>query len=158
MNVLPLTESDRQHIRTVVRQFSGDDFTVSRGRKIYPFMCGGFIAWTEDGRAVGIATYELMGKVCELGLIEVFEKRRGTGTILVKSVEEAARKAGCKRLMLTTTNDNNEAMRFYEKLGYIKKAVHPGAMAEYRKIKPGIPLIGKNGIEIRDEIEYEKNL
>jgi hypothetical protein len=61
--------------------------------------------------------------------------------------------ANCKRLI--TTNDNLNALRFYQKRGLALVAVHRNALEESRRIKPEIPLIGSDGIPLRDEIELE---
>jgi ribosomal protein S18 acetylase RimI-like enzyme len=149
-----MTGADREHIKNIINKIDGG-FSVSRGRKIYPFDGDGFIAENDSGEAVGVAVYDVKGGQCELTLIEVFEKRAGAGTMLVDNVVKAAKNAGCTRLWLVTTNDNLDAMKFYEKLGFKQKAVYPGAMTGARKIKPSIPVTGKYGIEINDEIEYE---
>ena len=69
-------------------------------------------------------------------------------------VADAARE-GAKRLWLVTTNDNLDALRFYQRRGWRLSAVYPGSVVESRKIKPSIPEIGAYGIPIRDEIELE---
>jgi GNAT superfamily N-acetyltransferase len=76
----------------------------------------------------------------------------------MNAVVDEARKQNCERVFLATTNDNLHALRFYQKRGFELVAVHRGAVNESRKIKPGIPLIGNDGIPIRDEIELEMNL
>jgi len=50
------------------------------------------------------------------------------------------------------------ALGFYQKRGFELVAVHRGAVNESRKIKPSIPLVGMNGIPLRDEIELEIKL
>ena len=62
---------------------------------------------------------------------------------------------GGGRLWLVTTNDNLDALRFYQRRGLRITAVAAGAVDEARKIKPGIPLLGDHGIAIRDEITLE---
>lgn len=57
-----------------------------------------------------------------------------------------------------TTNDNTDAQRFYEHLVMKLVAVHPGAVNEARKLKPGIPELGLNNVPIRDELEYHWEL
>ena len=54
-----------------------------------------------------------------------------------------------------TTNDDLDAIRFYQRRGWTITAVHVNALAESRKIKPSIPEIGNYGIPLRDEIEFE---
>jgi hypothetical protein len=57
-----------------------------------------------------------------------------------------------------TTNDNLRALRFYQRRGLRLAALYPGAVEESRRLKPSIPLIGENGIPIRDELELELDL
>ncbi len=54
-----------------------------------------------------------------------------------------------------TTNDNLEALGFYQKHGFELVKVNRGALNESRKIKPVIPLIGMHGIPLWDELELE---
>ena len=54
-----------------------------------------------------------------------------------------------------STNDNIDALRFYQKAGFGIVAVHRHAVTLSRRLKPEIPLAGENGIPIRDEIELE---
>ena len=53
------------------------------------------------------------------------------------------------------TNDNLEALRFYQTRGLVLAAIHCNALERSRRIKPEIPLVGKHGIPLRDEIELE---
>ncbi|MFP3471139.1 GNAT family N-acetyltransferase, partial [Micrococcus sp. SIMBA_144] len=64
--------------------------------------------------------------------------------------------SGCSRITLITTNDNLAALKFYQKRGFVMTAIHRNAVEKARKIKPEIPLIGNDGIPIRDEIQLEK--
>lgn len=82
----------------------------------------------------------------------------GGNRALLAAVEEAARAAGCKRLWLITTNDNLAALRFYQRRGYALVAVHRAALDGARQLKPGIPLVGRSGVPLRDELELEKRL
>jgi hypothetical protein len=58
-------------------------------------------------------------------------------------------------LRVTTTNDNLNALRFYQRRGFRLAQVRPGAVDKARFIKPSISRIGEYGIPIRDEIELE---
>lgn len=79
----------------------------------------------------------------------------GIGTALIEAVRFCAIQQGCRRLFLTTTNDNIDAILFYQKRGFALANVRPGAVNASRLIKPEIPLIGYYGLPIRDEIEFE---
>jgi hypothetical protein len=50
------------------------------------------------------------------------------------------------------------ALRFYQKRGFVLVAVHRNALEQSRKLKPEIPLIGDDEIPLRDEIELEMML
>ena len=45
-------------------------------------------------------------------------ERRGVGMQLIKNVIDCAREAGCDCLRLLTTNDNLNAIGFYQKRGF----------------------------------------
>ena len=76
-------------------------------------------------------------------------------------VAEAARLAaemGCSRWVVTT-NDNVDALRFYQRRGFRLVAVRCGAVDDSRRtLKPSIPLAGDYGIPLRDEIELAQPL
>ena len=69
-----------------------------------------------------------------------------------------ARLALCKQVWLITTNDNIEAIHFYQRCGYDMVGLYHNALEESRKLKPQIPLVGSFGIPIKHEIEFRKNL
>lgn len=52
-------------------------------------------------------------------------------------------------------DDNLNALRFYQKRGFVLVAIYRNALDIARKLKPEIPLIGNDGIPLRDEIELE---
>ena len=136
----------------------GGEFIISRGRKLFPAELPGFYATDHKGEKVGLATYEIVGDQCELVTIDAFARYSGIGTELLARVREADESAGCRRLWLITTNDNVEAMRFYQRRGMSFAAVHVNAQEHSRTIKPAIPKIGFFKIPIRDEVEFEMTL
>jgi len=61
------------------------------------------------------------------------------------------------RLWVITTNDNVDALRFYQRRGFCLVAVHRGAVDRSRaSLEPEIPPVGAYGIPLRDEIELER--
>jgi ribosomal protein S18 acetylase RimI-like enzyme len=115
-----------------------------------------FVA-VRDGRVVGVATYVIDGDSCELLTLHVDDRFRGIGTALVDAVVAAAE--GCSRLWLITTNDNVDALRFYQRRGFTLVALHRGAVDDSRaRLKPEIAEIGDHGIPLRDELELERVL
>lgn len=105
------------------------------------------------GEWVGLVTCHIQGAECESVTLNSLYPATGIGTALVEAVKEAAQSANRRRLWLITTNDNLNALRFYQKRGFVLVAVHRNAVAEARK--PQIPAIGEHGIPLRDEIELE---
>ena len=135
----------------------GSNRVVSRGVIYYPQNLPGFVALL-NGEKVGLATYNIVNESCEIVTIDSMHPSTGVGTTLIESVKDVAIRSGCKRLWLITTNDNTNALRFYQKRGFVLVAVHRNALDQSRKLKPEIPSIGNDGIPLRDEIELEMML
>ncbi len=102
-----------------------------------------------------MVTYHTDGDECEVVTMNCLVKGVGIGSALLDAVKDVAASAKCKRLWLTTTNDNMAALRFYQKRGFSLVAVHRNALEQSRRLKPEIPWIGIDGIPLRDEIELE---
>jgi GNAT superfamily N-acetyltransferase len=154
VSVRPLEDVDRQWAGDQIARQWGARMIVSKGKMYYPDKLPGFVAFQGDER-VGLATYNIEAGDCELVSIQGLGDGHGAGSALLSAVKEAARSAGCRRLWLITTNDNLRALGFYQKRGMSLVAVYRNAMEAARKLKPQIPLIGLNGIPLRDEIELE---
>jgi len=90
--------------------------------------------------------------------LDCAKKGIGVGTALLNKVVETAKAGHCSRAWLVTSNDNTDAMRFYQQRGWNLVAVHMNAMDEARKLKPAIPLTGEHGIPLQHEIEFEVKL
>ncbi|HEX6580155.1 MAG TPA: GNAT family N-acetyltransferase [Actinomycetota bacterium] len=112
----------------------------------------------KDGRIVGVLTYIVEGDACEVLTLHVAERWVGIGSALLREVERLARAAGRRRVWLITTNDNLDALRFYQRRNFNLAALHVGGIVRDRKVKPEIPAIGEYGIFIHDELELEKRL
>ena len=53
-------------------------------------------------------------------------------------------------------NDNVDALRFYQRRGMRLVRLWPDAVTQARKLlKPEIPLVGADGITVRDELELD---
>jgi ribosomal protein S18 acetylase RimI-like enzyme len=157
MKIRRLSPEDLPSLREYWRKHWGDEFVVAHGVIYQPDSLDGFIA-LEGDEWLGDVIYVFSGADCEIVSIDSQRVGQGIGTRLINAVLEEARKRNCKRVFLITTNDNLNALGFYKKHGFEMVAIHRGAVNESRKIKPSIPLIGNNGIPLRDEIELEMNL
>ena len=108
-----------------------------------------------DQTRQGVITYHIADNACEIVTIDSLAPAQGVGTALIEAVKTMAKGASCYRLWLITTNDNLNALRFYQKRGFELVKINRNALADSRRLKPGIPLIGLDGIPLRDEIELE---
>jgi ribosomal protein S18 acetylase RimI-like enzyme len=154
MNVRPLRDEERDWLAEHLRLAWGSTTIVSRGRVHDGSRLPALVA-VEADELVGLATYEVSADQFELVTLEAFRSRQGVGSALLEAVIAAARTNGCARLWLITTNDNLDALRFYQRRGLRIVAVHAGAVDEARRLKPEIPLTGEHGIPIHDELELE---
>jgi ribosomal protein S18 acetylase RimI-like enzyme len=146
--------ADRPGVEEFLRRQWGSDRMVCHGVLFYPATLAGFGAF-DEGVLVGLATYEMRSDECEIVTLNSTRRGEGVGTKLVAAVVETARAKRLRRVCLITTNDNLNALRFYQKRGFVLSAVRLNAMEEYRRLKPEIPLLGQQGIPLRDELELE---
>ena len=129
------------------------------GELLDPLDHPALLAEADDGQLLGMLTYvpRQGWDQCEVLTLHATQQWRGAGTALIEAVERLAAEHGCARLWLITTNDNVDALRFYQRRGFCLAAVHRGAVDDSRsRLKPEIPVVGAYGIPLRDEIELEK--
>ncbi len=157
--IRPLVSTDRNWVAHFLDEHWHSTKIVSRGVAYYAHLLPGFVAEMtnapEDAPPAGLLTYHIDGKNCQVITLNSLQQDIGVGAKLLEMVKQVALDMGCKRLWLITTNDNLEALRFYQKRGFHLVAVYPNALAESRKLKPQIPIMGIDDIPLRDEIELE---
>jgi GNAT superfamily N-acetyltransferase len=117
------------------------------------------LATDDSGTLLGLLTLRLDEGAAEVVTLHVRNAWQGTGTLLLDAAARWAREHRCKRLFLITTNDNTDALRFYQRRGFRLIAMHPGAVDDSRRrLKSEIPEVGNHGIRIRDELVLEREL
>jgi len=116
------------------------------------------IALSEEQEILGYCYYRFSNNECEIMNIEALKKNVGVGSALIIAVKEIANAQNCNRLYLTTTNDNTNAFRFYQRRGFTMCAVRWNELDYSRKLIPEIPLIGDDDIPALHEIEFEMAL
>ena len=124
-----------------------------RGELIDVLALPGFTA-ERDGRPVGLLTYQRANGECELAFMAALERQHGIGSALLDALRHEVGEG--QRIWLVTTNDNLEALRFYQRRGFRLSALRTGAVDDSRRrLKPQISTVGALGIAMRDEVELE---
>lgn len=141
----------------IVTQFWGDTVLVVHGKEYQTADLDGLKALI-DNEIVGVLHYKFRNKICEILTLASLRPCQGIGSALLTSVESLARSHQCKKLCLITTNDNLQALGFYQRRGYHLAALYQGKVCISRQIKPSIPLVGENNIPLRDELLLEKQI
>jgi DNA-3-methyladenine glycosylase I len=167
-DIRPLTPEDRNWVAKFLDDSWGSTKIVTRAKSYYGHLLPGFVAIQSGRRAkkddlrdadgkriLGLLTYRVEEDECEVMTLNSIVEDSGAGTALLDALKEAARAENYRRLWLITTNDNLNALRFYQQRGFALVAVYRDAIAETRKQKPQIPVLGQDRIPVRDEIELE---
>jgi ribosomal protein S18 acetylase RimI-like enzyme len=155
--VRELANDDRAWVVDFIKEHWGAPIVVAHGSVYRVEKLPGFVAESAGAR-VGLVTFKVEGRGCEVVTLNCERRFAGIGTALLEAVRQEAIRDECVRLWLVTTNDNLDALRFFQRRGFELTRVYRGAIEESRKIKPEIPDLGYHGIPIRDEIELELRL
>ena len=137
----------------LITELWGAEVVKVHGTTVRPAELAGFIA-ERSHRLAGLLTYQLLGAdTLEIVTLNALDRRAGIGTMLIEAAAAKARRFGCREIRLTTTNDNIDALRFYQRRGFRLAELRPGAVDRSRHYKPEIPQVGDYGIPLRDEID-----
>ncbi|MBD3232542.1 MAG: GNAT family N-acetyltransferase [candidate division Zixibacteria bacterium] len=154
MEIRAVGENDKEWIRKLSSDHWGSPIVITRGKAYQVDSLDGFIAIIDDKRS-GLITFNIEDDECEIVALNSLTEGIGIGKSLIEAIKRFAESRQCRRLWMVTTNDNTPARSFYQKLGFRICAVYKGAIDQYRKLKPEIPIYGIDSIPIRDEIELE---
>ena len=152
VRIRPISKSDRPLLSWLVAELWGSEHVAVHGTVLLPAELPGFIA-ERSRRVVGLLTYQVMDDVLEIVTLNALDRRVGIGTMLIEAAAGAARQFRCREIRLTTTNDNVDALRFYQRRGFRLAELRPGAVDRSRQEKPQIPRTGDYGIPLHDEID-----
>ena len=156
-SIVYLDNNNKELVRQLFIEKWGSDFMVTKGDKHYFEDLDGFIAIDND-KIVGFLTFKKFNNDIEIISLDSFMENIGIGTALLDKVIDFAKHNSIIRLWLITTNDNLNALKFYQKHNWTITAFYRDAVTEARKIKPTIPMTGWYGIPLSHEIELEYNL
>jgi len=145
-----VTATDRDWLKEILERNWGGTRIVVHGREFDCLNLPALIA----GERRGILIYRA-AELAEIVLLESFDPGTGLGTALIHALIEELGKQHVSTLRVTTTNDNVEALRFYQRRGFRLRELRVGAVDRARILKPSIPEIGMHSIPLRDELELE---
>lgn len=153
-----ITKENREEInKFIISNWYTKDMAI-RGKLYDLTSMDGFAAYYE-GKIVGLITYlKEENNEYEIMSLDSFMERQGIGTELVRKVIEKAKQDKIKVIKLITTNDNINAIKFYQKIGFDLFRIYRNAVEASRKLKPSIPETGYYGIPIKHEIEFQMKL
>lgn len=141
-----LTEADLSQLAALYRQFWGEESQPERMRATFRRRCDDpdylFLAARRDGAlvgsALGVVGDELYGDCRPFLLIEDLvvdsgQRRAGVGAALMAALERFARRRDCASILFVTEAEREDAVRFYEALGYESRP--------YRGFKRRLPAV-----------------
>ena len=155
IQVHPIEPSDRGFVQDQLTAAFASHQVVVWGEPIDAAALPGFVAWADDER-VGLLTYRVEGGAWQVVGLVASRSGRGVGRRLLTAAKEAAEAAGAATLWLVTTNDNTDALRFYQRFGFHLSAFSRDSLTRARQtLQPALPTQGAHGIALRDELRLE---
>lgn len=130
---------------------------IIRGKEIDMTKTEGFY-FSKGEDIIGLITYIVYENILEVTSLDSLQENQGIGSKLLDAVIYEAKNRRLQKIVLITTNDNINAIRFYQKRGFDMVRLYHNALNISRKMKPEIPLIGENSIPLRHEIEFELSI
>lgn len=145
---------NRNLINSFIEQYWYTTTMIIRGKVIDMTKTEGFY-FNEGDNIIGLITYIVYDNVLEITSLDSLQENQGIGSKLVEAVMHEAKKRQCQKIVLITTNDNINAIKFWQKRGFDMAHLFRNALDISRRLKPEIPKIGENSIPLRHEIEFE---
>ncbi len=157
MKVEEINQEVREHIDAFIVHHWFSMQMVVHGESIDLGNAEGWYV-TEGDEIVGLITYRIIDDEMEILSLDSVHENKGVGTTLLNEAITKAMDCKCIKVKTFTTNDNLDALRFYQKRGFEMVRIYRNAVDVARKMKPSIPLIGNDGIPLNHEIELEYSL
>lgn len=152
---LPLAAHQEEAKAFFMTHWQTDTMIISSGDYQFDDLSG-MLAYTD--RVVGLITYSVHGNALEIVSINSVLPHHDIGHRLMALAEEKAKAANLTKVVVSTTNDNLQAMGFYQRRGYRMTKVIRGSIDTARQRNPNIATIGENGIPVHDELMLTKLL
>lgn len=157
MNCVFVNEKKRQKVINFIRKHWLSTEMIIRGNIIDMTQVDGLVIFDNE-EIIALLTYIIKHDICEIISLNSLVKKKGIGSLLIEKIIAIANQRHCKKIIVITTNDNINAIRFYQKRGFDMVKVYRNSLDDSRKLKSSIPLIGENNIPLQHEIEFEYNI
>jgi ribosomal protein S18 acetylase RimI-like enzyme len=157
LSIRPVAALEYDAVVAALARWWNGTIVVGHGKRYDVATLPALGAW-RDGAVVGALTYRIVDQAMEIVTIDADPPHDGTGSALFDAALAVARAARADRVWLVTTNDNLDALRFYQRRGMRLVGLAPGGVDQARVLKPSIPTIGAYGIPLRDELTLELRL
>lgn len=152
-----ISKDNRKEINEfLVTNWYTTDMAV-RGKIFDMTVLDGFAAYDKN-KIIGLVTYLTEKDEYEIMSLDSLIENKGIGTALVNKIVEKAKEDKAKKIKLITTNDNINAIKFYQRRGFDLVRLYRNAVEASRKLKPSIPLNGDFNIPIKHELEFAMEL
>ena len=152
-----ITKENRPMINDFLKAHWYATTMVLRGEIVNMSLADGFFR-TENGVITALLTYRFDGKVFEILSLDSLREGEGVGTWMLQEAVRRARQLGAEKIVVITSNDNMRAMAFYQKRGFDLVKLYRNGLDAARRLKPDIPLMGRDDIPLRHELEFEMRL
>lgn len=149
-----LESRDESWVRATLEGAWGSVLVARHGEVLDATSYPGFLVECSRGR-LGLAVCAVVDDEYEVLSLTALVEGEGVGRTLVAACFAEARALGCRRIWLTTTNNNVRAMGFYQRVGMTMCAFRRDAVAAARVLKPSIPLRDAAGISLDHELDFE---
>ncbi|MER5334060.1 GNAT family N-acetyltransferase [Micromonospora sp. NPDC002717] len=150
VTVRPARAGDRAAVDALHEREWGGPYVVVHDTRYDLRTLPTLVAVDGAGAVVGALAHHGDGDGLEVVSMAAATPGGGVGTALLAAAADVARAAGRARLWLVTTNDNLRALRFYQRRGLRLVRVDRGAVDRARRLKPGIPVVGEDGIPLHE--------
>lgn len=116
MTIHPLAPYRQQVVTLFQRLWGATDMVVSSGQYDIRNL-DGFVAVVEQ-QIVGVLSYVIKPDELEIISLDSLRPSQGIGSQLMQAAEQLVQEQQLHRITTITTNDNLQALAFYQKRGY----------------------------------------
>lgn len=110
ITIRSIERTDEDAVASLLEKSWGCRMVVSRCKVYDAANLPGFLAF-ENGEIVGLLTFARVKDSCEVITLDAFRPGKGIGSQLLDEAQAEAKRQGCRRLWLITTNNNLDAIK-----------------------------------------------